>query len=100
VFRQEIFDGSRTAIGSATVTLGADICSYSFQFLQFLVLGEHLLAGVNEWLTIRNLHREIFRWLLICRCDIRHGSRRRNLVLSLWSVQVSISGRSCFAKWL
>jgi hypothetical protein len=47
--------------------------SYSFQFL---VLGQHLLAGVNEWLMIRNLDREIFKWLLICRCDVRHGSRR------------------------
>src|ERR1700733_8159563 len=88
VFRQEIFEGSRAAIGSATVTIGADIGSYSFQFL---VLGQHLLAGVNEWLTIRNLGREIFRWLLISRCDVRHGSRRRNLDRTLWAVQVSIS---------
>ena len=50
---------------------GADIGSYSSQFL---VLGQHFHAGVNEWLTIRNSAREIFRWLLICRCDVRHGS--------------------------
>jgi len=29
---------------------------------------------MNERLTIRNWHFEIFRWLPIGRCDIGHGS--------------------------
>jgi hypothetical protein len=35
-------DGSRTAVGSSVVTKGADIGSYSFQFL---VLGQHFLQA-------------------------------------------------------
>src|ERR1700676_3706186 len=69
VFRQEMSEGSRTTVGSTAVAKGADIRSYSFQFL---VLGQHLPAGVNEWLTIRNLVCDNFRWLRICRCDVRH----------------------------
>ena len=55
--------------------VGADMGSYSSRFL---VLGQHLTAGVNEWLTIRNLVREILyarTWLRICRCDVCHGSK-------------------------
>jgi hypothetical protein len=29
---------------------------------------------MNERLTIRNSHSEIFRWLPIGRCDVSHGS--------------------------
>jgi hypothetical protein len=38
---------------------------------------------MNERLTIRNWHFEIFRWLPIGRCDIGHGSghSRRHGVL-------------------
>ena len=32
------------------------------------------IRGMNERLTIRNWHFEIFRWLPIGRCDIGHGS--------------------------
>jgi hypothetical protein len=32
---------------------------------------------MNERLTIRNPHFEIFRWLPIGRCDIGHGSGQR-----------------------
>jgi len=45
---------------------------------QFLVLVQHFHAGVNEWLTIRNSGLEIFRWLLISRCDCCHGSGYSN----------------------
>ena len=41
---------------------------------RFLLLVQHFHAGVNEWLTIRNLRSDIFKWLLIGRCDVRHGS--------------------------
>ena len=34
---------------------------------KFLVLDQQFHAGVNEWLTIRNRHSDIFRWLPICR---------------------------------
>ena len=34
---------------------------------QFLVLGQHVGADVNEWLMIRNSHPEFFRWLPIGR---------------------------------
>jgi hypothetical protein len=43
-------------------------------FSHFLVLGQHVHAGVNEWLTIRNLHRVLFKRLRICRYDARRGS--------------------------
>jgi hypothetical protein len=43
-------------------------------FSHFLVLGQHVHAGVNEWLTIRNLHRVLFKRLRICRYDFRPGS--------------------------
>jgi hypothetical protein len=43
-------------------------------FSHFLVLGQHVHAGVNEWLTIRNRRREIFKRLLICRGGFRRGS--------------------------
>jgi hypothetical protein len=43
-------------------------------FSHFLVLGQHVHAGVNEWLTIRNRRRDFFRWLLICRYDDFPGS--------------------------
>jgi hypothetical protein len=45
-----------------------DACS------RFLVPGQHFHAGVNEWLMIGNPGGYIFRWLLICRGDIRSGS--------------------------
>jgi hypothetical protein len=43
-------------------------------FSHFLVLGQHVGAGVNEWLMIRNLDRDFFRWLPICRYEVHHGS--------------------------
>jgi len=61
------------SIGSARLARGADIGMYFFS-VQFLVLGQHLPAGVNEWLTIRNLDRDIFKWLPICRGGDHHGS--------------------------
>src|ERR1035437_142219 len=70
VLRQEILDGSSAPIGSADLAAGADIAYSS----QFLFLGQHFHAGVNEVLTIRNPGRVFFKWLLICRCDVRHGS--------------------------
>jgi hypothetical protein len=66
VFRQEIFEGSKAPIGSASSTNGADIGSYSFQLF---VLGQHFHAGVNEWLTIRHSLPEFFKWLLFGRCE-------------------------------
>src|ERR1700744_234208 len=71
VFRQEILEGSKatseTSDGSGRAASGADIGSYSFQLLYRLVLGQQFHAGVNEWLMIRNSHREFFRWLPISR---------------------------------
>ncbi|WP_324420077.1 hypothetical protein [Bradyrhizobium sp.] len=32
------------------------------------------MPGMNERLTVRNPHAEIFRWLPIRRCDLGHGS--------------------------
>src|ERR1700690_3806550 len=69
--RQEISEGSSAPIGSAGLDRGADIAGSSSQFL---VLGQHFHAGVNEWLTSGNSGRDIFRWLLICRGDISRGS--------------------------
>src|SRR5260221_11349372 len=71
VSRQAILEGSSAPTGAADLGIGADIATTSSQFLG---LGQHVHAGVNEWLTIRNSHREIFRWLLFSRCDGCHGS--------------------------
>ena len=49
-------EGSRAAIGSASFSGRADIGTTS----HFLVLGQHFHAGVNEWLTIRNLRSRVF----------------------------------------
>jgi hypothetical protein len=68
---------------------------FSVQFLP----GQHLPAGVNEWLTIRNLDREFFKWLLICRDSDRPGSggrTGRNLVRRRCGAQAAISGQSAF----
>jgi hypothetical protein len=68
---------------------------FSVQFLP----GQHLPAGVNEWLTIRNLDREFFKWLLICRDSDRPGSggrTGRNLVRRRCGAQAAISGQSDF----
>jgi hypothetical protein len=43
-------------------------------FSRFLVLGQHVHAGVNEWLTIRNLDRDFFRWLRISRGEDRRSA--------------------------
>jgi hypothetical protein len=43
---------------------------------KFLVLGQHFTAGVNDWLTIRNRHLDISRWLPICRFQPLRGSGR------------------------
>jgi hypothetical protein len=51
--------------------MGADITHSS----HFLVLVQQSMPDVNEWLTIRNLGRDFFKWLPIGRCDVRHGSR-------------------------
>jgi hypothetical protein len=67
-------EGSSADVGSAADAKGADIRSFSSQFF---VLGEPLPAGVNEWLTIRNLVRGTFTWLRICRYDIGRGSKDR-----------------------
>jgi hypothetical protein len=40
--------------------------------ISFLI--QHCDAGVNEWLTIRNLHFDIFRWLPISRYGRGRGS--------------------------
>jgi hypothetical protein len=70
-----------------------------FFSVQFLVLGQHLPAGVNEWLTIRNLDREFFKSLLICRDGDHPGSggrRGRNLVRRRYGAQAAISGQCDF----
>ena len=66
---------SRAAIGSAGLG-GRGRHWYTSLFL--ISFAQHFHAGVNEWLTIRNLVRVFFRWLLIGRCDVRHGSGIRN----------------------
>ena len=68
--RQEIFEGSRTPVDSFDLSIEADIGVTS----HFLVLVQQSTPGVNEWLMIRNLDREIFKWLLIRRSEVRHGS--------------------------
>jgi hypothetical protein len=45
--------------------------------ISFLV--QHFHAGVNEWLTIRNLHFDIFRSLPIGRYNGGHGSSQDTL---------------------
>src|SRR4051794_6214681 len=70
VLRQE---GWSTADASTVLELAADIACTS----QFLFWIQHCDAGVNEWLMIRNLHSEIFKWLPIGRGDICHGSVER-----------------------
>src|ERR1700737_2692098 len=57
VSRQEIVDGSSAPVGSSDLSVGADIGTFLFSIL---VLGQHVGAGVNEWLMIRNLDRKIF----------------------------------------
>src|SRR5882757_5001817 len=64
-------DGWRTLDASTALVLGADIVTSHFQFF---IPDQHFHAGVNEWLMIRNLRSEIFRWLLISRCQWRPGS--------------------------
>src|SRR5450830_1191479 len=76
VSRQEILDGSSAPVGSTMLEAKADIATSS----QFLFLGQHFHAGVNGWLTIRNLVRGFFNWLRICRCDTGHGSGYRSPV--------------------
>src|SRR6516225_12134270 len=63
--------GSRALLASANPDFTADIVALS---LQFLVLGQHVDAGVNEWLMIRNSQSEFFRWLPIGRIYSRPGS--------------------------
>src|SRR5882757_6213825 len=46
---------------SAVLVLGADILDFQFLFQASFSM------GVNEWLMIRNLRSEIFRWLLFGR---------------------------------
>src|SRR5258708_1021756 len=74
VLRQEIFDGSGAPVGSAMGATGADIGSFLFSFS--CSRSQHVHAGLIEWFTIRQLHRVGFKGLRLCRCDIRHGSRR------------------------
>src|SRR5260221_8183390 len=69
VLRQEIFDGSRAPIGSATLSVGADIGT-----LLFLVLVQHFHAGVNEWLTIRYSPAGFLNGSRLVAVNIRHGS--------------------------
>src|SRR6478735_6408904 len=73
VSRQE---GSRALIASANLDFTADIVSL-LSSVQFLVLGQNVDAGVNEWLMIRNLHSAFFKWLPIGRIYSRKGSRSR-----------------------
>jgi len=47
---------------------------------------------MNERLTIRNSHFEIFRWLPIGRCDIGHGSGNSGLVAKRPGVMRAIKG--------
>jgi hypothetical protein len=42
--------------------------------LNFFFRSSISIRGMNERLTIRNWHFEIFRWLPNGRCDIGHGS--------------------------
>ena len=59
---------------SAVLVLGADIVA----LLNFFSESSISMPGVNEWLTIRNSHFDIFKWLPIGRCDVDHGSGRRD----------------------
>src|SRR3954463_1379398 len=68
-------DGWSTADASTDLVLGADIAFTS----QFLFWIQHCDAGVNEWLMIRHLHSEIFKWLPIGRGEDCHGSVERPL---------------------
>jgi len=47
---------------------------------------------MNERLTIRNWHFEIFRWLPIGRCDIGHGSGHGGLVAKRPGLMRAIKG--------
>src|SRR6187401_3501767 len=66
-------EGCSTADAStdlvSDLVLGADIACTS----QFLFWIQHCDAGVNEWLMIRHLHSEIFKWLPIGRGDRWQG---------------------------
>ena len=53
------------------LAVGAGIvCTSQFLFLR----SSFSIPGMNERLTIRNRHFEIFTWLPIGRCDVGHGS--------------------------
>src|SRR5712671_5238852 len=72
VSRQEIFDGSSAAVGSASLGMGADIGTV----LGFFFWVSISMPRVNEWLTIGNLDREFFKGLPIGRDGARNGSGR------------------------
>src|SRR5437899_10672578 len=88
VLRQEIFDGSRAPIGSAMGAAGADIGSFLFSFS--CSRGQHVHAGVNEWLTTRKLHRVVFRgcgFVAVTSVTVQGNRRGRNLVRRRWGAQ-------------
>src|SRR5664279_5646243 len=73
VLRQEILDGSRAAVGSASLSAGADIGT----LLILLFWAQQSMPRVNGWLTIGNSGRYFFKWLPIGRDGARNGSGRR-----------------------
>ena len=60
---------------SAVLAVGAGIVA----LLNFYSRPSISIRGMNERLTIRNWHFEIFRWLPIGRCEVRHGSGHSGL---------------------
>ncbi|WP_334479656.1 hypothetical protein [Bradyrhizobium algeriense] len=55
---------------SVVLAVGAGIVA----LLDFFFRSSISIPGMNERLTIRNWHFEIFTWLPIGRCDAGHGS--------------------------
>src|SRR5258705_11059316 len=76
VWRQ---DGCGTSDDSADVSVVLAVRAGIVALLDFVFRSRISIRGMNERLTIRNWHFEIFRWLPIGRCDIGHGSGQGTL---------------------
>src|ERR1043166_7620611 len=67
-------DGCGTSDVSVDVSVVLAVGAGIVALLDFFFRSSISIRGMNERLTIRNWHFEIFRWLPIGRCDIGHGS--------------------------
>src|SRR5438552_17510227 len=71
VWRQ---DGCWTSDVSVDVSTASAVGAGIVALLNFFFGSSISIQGMNERLTIRNWHFEIFRWLPIGRCEVGHGS--------------------------